>query len=120
MELFNEFGTGDGEQIVVALHRIWVICKRLIPEILLFEFMLLNHGAHRSIQQHDFFIQLFKQAFRRISFHHCSSHDRSLLKKNDGSTPNSHRQNNLEKLSPPLGKYFLFEAAKSGFLHHLQ
>ena len=120
MDLFDDFGTGDGEQVVVALQRIWVICKRLIPEILLFEFMLLNHGAHRSIQQHDFFIQFFQQAFRRISFHHCSSHDGSLFNKTDGSIPNSHRQNNLEKLSPALGKDFLFEAAKSGFLHHLQ
>ena len=79
-----------------------MILKNLIPEILLFQFVLLNHGAHCSVQQDNFFVKFLKQHFQRTHVDLFPPLIGSLFIGDDPSVPGPYRQNNLEKFTSTL------------------
>ena len=50
VDLLDDVGPGDAEQVVVAFEIAFSIGKRMIAEIGLFQLVLLDHRAHRTIK----------------------------------------------------------------------
>ncbi len=50
VDLFDELRTGEGEQVVVSLQVGRMVSKAFSAKVGLFEFMLLDHGAHGAIE----------------------------------------------------------------------
>ena len=53
MNAFDHFRLRDGQQVVVSFERIGVLGEALAPEIFLGQAMLLDHGAHCTVQNKD-------------------------------------------------------------------
>ena len=53
MDRLDDVGTGDAEQVVVALQVALVAVERRVAEIFLLQLVLLDHGAHRTVEEDD-------------------------------------------------------------------
>lgn len=57
----NDLWLCDTEKVVVALQWKRVLFKLVPPEVFLFKVMLLDHGSHTTIQDHDPLLQHYLQ-----------------------------------------------------------
>ena len=57
MDRLDDVGTGDAEQVVVALQVALVAVERRVAEIVLLQLILLDHGAHRTVEEDDTFCE---------------------------------------------------------------
>ena len=53
MDLLDDVGPGQNEQVVVTLQRLGVRGESLAPVVLFFEAPALDHRAHRTIDDQD-------------------------------------------------------------------
>src|ERR1700758_748845 len=61
MNTTNNIRTGERQNVVVALQIAPVIAESLAPVAPLIETVLLDHGAHRTVEEHYAFLQQLLQ-----------------------------------------------------------
>ena len=67
MYIFYDIRTCQTEQVIISFQWLVMIFKLIALEILLLEFVLLYHGAHRSIKYHDSLVECSKDASLKIN-----------------------------------------------------
>ena len=49
----NDVRLCDAKQVVVALERAWMVLELCPTEVLLLKSLLLDHGSHATVEDHD-------------------------------------------------------------------
>ena len=82
MDLRNKVWASKGKQVVVAGKIVWIIFEAFAPKICLIQLRILNHGAHRAIEDENAFIQCLCKRFLRLHYLHDFNHQKGDLAKN--------------------------------------
>ena len=61
VDFLDDVGPGEGEQFIVALHVVGMVAEALATVVVLAQLVLLDHGAHGTVQDQDAFLEQFAQ-----------------------------------------------------------
>ena len=61
VDFLDDVGSGEREQLVVALHVMGMVAEALAAVVVLAQLVLLDHGAHGTVQDQDAFLEQFAQ-----------------------------------------------------------
>ena len=71
MHLRHEVGLGQAQDVAVVAQRFGVVAEPLASELLIAEAFVLQHHAHRPVEDHD---PLLKQLIEPLSNRGCDGH----------------------------------------------